>query len=116
MAAKKILDKDVPSTLYSELFEEEGDEEAESLELKEQLAAFNAFMRELSRRYNEGLSYSLEELGRPSAGPLPDSLEDLPGWLEDLYVSALNEKDYTLLNSAFHLLCSRGESFEPVRD
>jgi len=50
------------------------------------------------------------------AKPPPDSLDELPQWLEDLYAEAVQEHDYTLLNAALHLLCSRGGNFEPVRD
>ena len=42
------------------------------------------------------------------AKPPPESLDELPQWLEDLYAEAVQEHDYTLLNAALHLPCSRG--------
>ncbi len=54
-------------------------------------------------------------LGHEGFPPPPD-LEGLPDWLEDLYDDLAEQPDFTLLNASLHLLCSRGEAFEPVRD
>jgi hypothetical protein len=56
-----------------------------------------------------------QAVGAPVEPP-PPSLDELPGWLEDLYSNNTQEQDFTLLNSVLHLLLCRGEVFEPVRD
>ena len=57
-----------------------------------------------------------ERSGRGARGAASPALQELPGWLEDLYSNTAQEPDFTLLNSVLHLLLSRGEVFEPVRD
>jgi hypothetical protein len=46
----------------------------------------------------------------------PDSLEDVPRWLEELTFADKSQEDFTLLNISLHLLCNRGQVMEPVRD
>jgi hypothetical protein len=197
LAGRDILDKDIPAASYVDMFET--DQKPVTPEDRKYLDTVNAFIRELSRRRNEGIPYSLEELSREHEidldtarqaekiyeqagsrldldidgglegyrppppivrqkfrrspwdngvfvfldsprvraafasiqpehekhfskqkagsfdGP-PDSLEEFPQWLEDLYSKTQGEEDFTLLNIALHLLCSRGEAMEAVRD
>jgi hypothetical protein len=49
------------------------------------------------------------------SGP-PISLEALPEWIENLYFDSQSRNDFTFLNVALHMLCSRGAEMEPVRD
>jgi len=197
MAGSDLLGKDVPAAPYVDMFEV--DQEPASPEDRKHLDTLNAVMREMTRRHNEGIPYSLEELAREHgvdldtvrqvekifeqassgldleiAGGLegyrppppvvrqkfrrspwdngvfvfldsprvraaftalqpelekrsskqkagsfdgpPDSLEEFPKWIEDLYSKTERENDFTLLNIALHLLCSRGEAMEAVRD
>jgi transcriptional regulator with XRE-family HTH domain len=65
---------------------------------------------ELSRRAEE-LNAAGQEVDAPPASPT-----ELGDWVEDLYSERAEQQDFTLLNSSLHLLCSRGEDFEPVRD
>ena len=59
-------------------------------------------------------SFSQRDTGA-TGGP-PDSLEAFPRWLEELYFDDQAREDFTLLNISLHLLCSRGEETEAVRD
>ena len=197
LAGKDILDKDIPAASYVDMFET--DQKPVTPEDRKYLDTLNAFISELSRRRNEGIPYSLEDLGREHGidldtarqaekiyeragsrldldidgglegyrppppvvrqkfrrppwdngvfvfldsprvraafaslqpelekrfskqkagsfnGP-PDSLEEFPKWLEDLYSKTQGEADFMLLNIALHLLCSRGEAMEAVQD
>jgi hypothetical protein len=65
---------------------------------------------ELSRRAEE-LEAAGQEAEAPPLGPA-----ELPIWMETLYAELADQRDFTLLNISLHLLCSRGESFEPARD
>ena len=51
-----------------------------------------------------------------AVAPPPEELDELPGWLEELHEETQDLQDYTLLNTAFDLLCHRGDRLEPVRD
>ena len=62
LAARQILDKEMPATSYVNMFEE--NKEPVSLEEQKHLDTLNAFIKELSRRRNEGIPCSLEELAR----------------------------------------------------
>jgi len=197
LAGRNILGKDIPAAAYVDMFED--DQKPVTPEDRKHLDTLNAFISELNRQRNEGIPYSLEELGREHgidldtarqaekileqasskldldiAGGLegyrppppvvrqkfrrspwdngvfvfldsprvraafaslqpelekrfskqktgsfdgpPDSLEKFPQWVEDLYSKTQGEEDFTLLNIALHLLCSRGEAMEAVRD
>ena len=197
LAGRDILGKDILGAAYVDMFEV--DQKPASPEDRKHLDTLNAFIGELSRRCNEGIPYSLEELARKHgigpdtarqaekifeqasskldldiAGGLegyrppppvvrqkfrrspwdngvfvfldspkvraafaslqpelekrfskqktgsfdgpPDSLEEFPRGLEDLYSKTQGEEDFTLLNIALHLLCSRGVAMEAVRD
>lgn len=65
---------------------------------------------ELFRRAEE-----LNAAGQNAEAP-PASPAELGDWVEDLYSERAEQQDFTLLNTSLHLLCSRGEDFEPVRD
>lgn len=71
-------------------------------------ALFSSLQPQLKERFS---IRETESFGGP-----PDSLEALPKWLEDLYFATQAQHDFTLLNTALHLLCSRGAVMEPVRD
>jgi len=49
-------------------------------------------------------------------GPAPVYLGHLGTWLEDLHDETQQQENFTLLNTAFDLLCHRRERSEPVRD
>ena len=75
-------------------------------------------MRQLYADLQEKLSRRVEELnaaGQDVEAP-PASPTELGDWVEDLYAEQAEQQDFTLLNISLHLLCSRGEDFEPVRD
>jgi hypothetical protein len=75
-------------------------------------------VRELYASLWEELGRRAEELnaaGQDAESP-PESLAELPDWVEDLYAERAEQQDFTLLNISLHLLCSRGGEFEPARD
>lgn len=69
---------------------------------------FSSLQSEIKNRVSKHKPGSAE-------GP-PDSLDAFPNWLEELYFETQAQRDYTLLNVTLHLLCSRGEEMEAVRD
>ena len=71
-------------------------------------AAFASLQPEFEKRFSKQKTGSFDGA--------PESLEEFPQWLEDLYSKTQGEEDFTLLNIALHLLCSRGEAMEAVRD
>ena len=71
---------------------------------------YAALLERLSRQAEE-----LNAAGQDAEAP-PDSLSELADWVEDLYSERAEQQDFTLLNISLHLLCSRGEDFEPARD
>ena len=75
-------------------------------------------VRQLYATLQEELSRRAEELnaaGQDVEAP-PASLEELADWVEELYAERAEQQDFTLLNISLHLLCSRGQDFEPARD
>ncbi len=75
-------------------------------------------VRQLYAGLQEELSRRAEELnaaGQDAEAP-PASPTELGDWVEDLYSERAEQQDFTLLNISLHMLCSRGEDFEPVRD
>jgi hypothetical protein len=75
-------------------------------------------VRELYTSIQPSLTFPFAEwraAGRDVELP-PPSLEQLPEWLEELYFDTMQDRDFTLLNATLHMLCTRGEVFEGVRD
>jgi hypothetical protein len=75
-------------------------------------------VRQLYASLRQELSSRAEELsaaGHQAEAP-PVSLAELADWVEDLYAELAEQQDFTLLNISLHLLCSRGQDFEPARD
>jgi hypothetical protein len=71
---------------------------------------YAVLQKELSRRAEE-----LNAAGQDAETP-PASPAELGDWVEDLYAERAEQQDFALLNISLHLLCSRGEDFEPARD